>query len=92
MNNLQRIILVLTAVAFGFVCLTVPKQEYFEISKGSKVLCSQYESLGSQFPKMIEYDYGYLVTRGLLVLVAGGILTIVFRGKRRNYENRIAEK
>jgi hypothetical protein len=82
MNNIQRIILILTVVAFAIVCLTVPKQEYFEIGKGSRVLCSQYESLGDQFPKMIEYDYGYLVTRGLLILVSGGILTVVFRDKK----------
>jgi hypothetical protein len=83
MNTLQRIILIITAVAFAIVCLTVPKQEYFEIGE-RKVLRSEYKSLDGQFPKMIEYDYGYLVTRGLLVLVSGGILTIVFRDKKRN--------
>jgi hypothetical protein len=82
MNNFQRIVLGLTVIAFGYICLTVPKQEYFEIGKDSKVLCSQYESLGNQLPKIIEYDYGYLITRGLLVLVSGGILTIVLRSKR----------
>jgi hypothetical protein len=82
MNNIQRIILGLTIVAFGYVCLTVPKQEYYEIGRGSKVLCSQYGSFDNRFPKMIEYDYGYLITRGLLVLVSGGVLAIVFRSKK----------
>jgi hypothetical protein len=84
MNNIQRIILALTVVAFAIVCLTVPKQEYFEMGKGSKVLCSQHEYLKDEFPIMIEYDYGYLITRGLLVLVSGGILTVVFKNKKHN--------
>lgn len=77
MNKLQRIVLILMAVSFGYICLTTPRKEYIPDGNRGGMLV---EKKGYNYLTLVSYDYGYLITRGLLVLAGGGLLVAAAGG------------
>ncbi|MDR1346885.1 MAG: hypothetical protein LBJ63_00420 [Prevotellaceae bacterium] len=88
MNKKQKIVMGIIIILFSVLCLIIPVQKYYDYG-GRKSPIKTLPYADAEYAKQFllvqkEYDFGWLVTRSLVLFACGTFVLLVLKNKKQD--------